>query len=323
MGAEYDNIDTNLKNQVETTDNEELNEIGYPVHVYFIELAKLYMHHVSWQWHPEIEIIIVNHGDIMFMTNDNKVPLHAGQGVIINANVMHSIEALSQDANCSMYSTVFHPAFLFGYGDVRISDKYLLPVITSKSFQYLVLDEEVAEQANLLECVNTIIAYNLIKKHGYELSTKARLCEFWISLMEIVAPAGIPKKSSGGMSLDESRAKNMILYIEQNYADKITLDELAASVHISKSECCRCFKRALNLTPVEYLMKYRISMAATMIQSQDPLANSFSDLAFHVGFNNASYFNKVFKQYLGCTPSEYKRKIKTDPNFNPFKNISL
>lgn len=323
MKAEYDNIDTTSSGENESLENEQPNEIGYPVHVYFIELAKLYMHHVSWQWHPEIEIIIVNHGDIVFLTNDNKEVLHAGQGVIINANVMHSVESLSKDANCSMYSTVFHPAFLFGYGDVLISDKYLLPVITSKSFQYLTLDEEVPEQANLLECINTIIAYNLIKKHGYELNTKARLCEFWISLMDIVAPYNAPKKNTGGMSLDESRAKNMILYIEQHYSEKITLDELAASVHISKSECCRCFKRALNLTPVEYLMKYRISMAATMIQSQDPIATSFSELAFHVGFNNASYFNKVFRQYLGCTPSEYKKKIKTDPNFNPFKNISL
>ena len=300
-----------------------INEIGYPVHVYFLELSKMYMKHVSWQWHPELEIIIVNHGEMEFITNDSKTILRAGQGVIINANVMYSIEPVDEAANCSMYSTVFHPAFLFGYGDVLISDKYLLPVITSPSFQIMILDEEHPEQSKLLELVNGVIADNIIKKFGYELTTKAKLCEFWITLINLVAPTDSNKKVNRCISLDESRTKDMILFIEQHFADKITLDDLASSVHISKSECCRCFKRALNLTPIEYLMKYRIFKAASMIQDQNIPSNSFSDLAFNVGFNNASYFNKVFKQYLGCTPSDYKRKIKTDPNFDPFKKVSL
>ena len=142
-------------------------------------------------------------------------------------------------------------------------------------------------------------------------------------MINLVAPTDSNKKVNRCISLDESRTKDMILFIEQHFADKITLDDLASSVHISKSECCRCFKRALNLTPIEYLMKYRIFKAASMIQDQNIPSNSFSDLAFNVGFNNASYFNKVFKQYLGCTPSDYKRKIKTDPNFDPFKKVSL
>ncbi len=300
-----------------------INEIGYPVHVYFLELSKMYMKHVSWQWHPELEIIIVNHGEMEFITNDSKTILRAGQGVIINANVMYSIEPVDEAANCSMYSTVFHPAFLFGYGDVLISDKYLLPVITSPSFQIMILDEEHPEQSKLLELVNGVIADNIIKKFGYELTTKAKLCEFWITLINLVAPTDSNKKVNRCISLDESRTKDMILFIEQHFADKITLDDLASSVHISKSECCRCFKRALNLTPIEYLMKFRIFKAASMIQDQNIPSNSFSDLAFNVGFNNASYFNKVFKQYLGCTPSDYKRKIKTDPNFDPFKKVSL
>ena len=81
-------------------------------------------------------------------------------------------------------------------------------------------------------------------------------------------------------------------------------------MHISKSECCRCFKRVLQFTPIEYLMRYRILKAATMIQDNDPAYRNISDLAFNVGFNNVSYFNKVFKQYVKCTPSEYKKNLK-------------
>jgi AraC-like DNA-binding protein len=175
----------------------------------------------------------------------------------------------------------------------------------------------------MLECINGVIANNLVKNFGYELSTKAKLCDFWISLLGVVFPdtEASSRKVSGAIPLDESRARDLISCIEDHYSEKITLDELAASVHISKSECCRCFKRALNVTPIEYLMKYRIYMAANLIRNKDPKASSFSDLAYHVGFNNASYFNKVFKQYLNCTPSAYKRKLRQDPNFDPFNSI--
>jgi len=72
------------------------------------------------------------------------------------------------------------------------------------------------------------------------------------------------------------------------------------------------------MTPVEYLMKYRIYMAAFLIQNNDQAAASISNLAFQVGFNNASYFNKVFRQYLQCTPGEFRKKIRQNPDFQPF-----
>lgn len=301
-------------------DNNELgnNEIGYPVHVNFLELNKLYMNRVSWEWHPEIEILIVNHGDVRFMTNDRSEIIHAGQGVVINANTMHSIESVSEDVNCSMYSTVFHPAFLFGYGDLLLSDKYLTPVTTNKAFQYQLLDEGNPDEEKLLEYINEVIASNLMKRFGYELYTKSRLCSFWLELLNMVRPKALPKKVVKNTTTDEKRAKDIIMYMEEHFSEKITLDEVADYIKISKSECCRCFKRALNLTPVEYLMKYRIQQAAFMIKAGDKRAESFQRLALSCGFNNASYFNKVFKEYWGCTPSQYRRKIATEPNFDPF-----
>lgn len=303
--------------------NNSSSDVSYPVYVSFIELLKMYTNRVDWAWHPEIEVIIVNHGSIRFMTNDCKEILEPGQGVIINSNVMHSIEPAYDDPNCSMYSTVFNPSFLINSSDEQMTNKYIKPIIENKSFNYLLLDEEDNEQAKLLNDINSCIADNLIRRFGYELKTKSRLCDFWISLLNIIAPINIPKKVIKSISADEARTKEMIKYMDEHFASKITLDELSQVVHISRSECCRCFKRSLNITPIEYLMKLRISKAANMIQDNDERAKSFSDLAFFVGFNNASYFNKIFRQYMGCTPSEYKRRTKSDPNYNPFTTLKL
>lgn len=303
----------------------EHGDVGFPVQVYYIELSKMYMQRIRWHWHLEIEVIIINHGEAYFLTDDNKWHLHAGEGILVNQNVMHSIQPIDENANCSFYSVVFHPSFLFGYGNTVMSSKYLVPVLSSPTLRILELNEHDPKLEKLMDLTNCVIAANLTKKYGYELVIKSYLCQFWSALLEYVIPQNLTKTKEGNISTDETRVKDAILYIELHFHEQITLEQLANCIHISKSECCRCFKRTLQLTPIEYLMKYRIFRATQLIQRGDPEAHSMSSLAFSVGFNNASYFNKVFKQYLGCTPSEYKRKIKNDPaaETGPFREFQL
>ena len=303
----------------------ELGDVGFPVQVYYIELSKMYMQRIRWHWHLEIEIIIINHGEADFLTDEKKIRLRPGEGILINQNVMHSIQPIDDTANCSFYSVVFHPAFLFGYGNTVMSSKYLVPVISSPVFRIKELNEQDPALEQIMDLTNNVIAANLTKRYGYELVIKSYLCRLWILLLEQVIPQNITKTKEITISTDETRVKDAIIYIEMHFNEPITLEQLAASIHISKSECCRCFKRTLQLTPIEYLMKFRIFRATQMIQRNDPEAHSMSSLAFSVGFNNASYFNKVFKQFLGCTPSEYKHIIKNDPanDAGPFREFQI
>lgn len=313
---------TASKTAQETT---KYGEIGYPVQVYYIELSKMYMHRIRWHWHDEIEILIVNHGEAFFLADDQKLHLCAGQGILINQNIIHSVQSIGTGANCTMYSVTFHPSFLFGYGNTMMSSKYLVPIVNSPALKTVELHERDPWHEKLLDTINSVIAINMTKKYGYELLTKSYLCQLWALLLEQIAPQNITKNKQLTLSMDETRVKEAILYIEQHYQEQITLEQLAESIHISKSECCRCFKRTLQLTPIEYLMKYRIFQAASMLQKDAPEARSMSSLAFSVGFNNASYFNKIFKQYLDCTPSEYKRSVKNDSSSDdgPFKKLKL
>lgn len=297
-------------------------EIGYPVHVYYIELSKMYMQRIRWHWHPELEIMIINHGEAMLITDDEKLYLKPGQGVIINQNVMHSLQPVDAKADCSLYTTIFHPNFLFGYGNTLISGKFMAPIINSPVFKTMLLDESNPAEEKLIDTVNSIIATNMTKKYGYELITKSYLCQFWVQLLEQIVPQN-KNSNQNTLSLDEMRVKEAIMYIEEHYFEHISLEQLADSVHISKSECCRCFKRTLQLTPIEYLMKYRIFKASTLIQSNDPIADSISTLALSVGFNNVSYFNKIFKQYLKCTPREYKKGVNNNPDDSVFTGMTI
>ena len=255
--------------------------LDYPVAVYRIDLNMMYLNLIHWHWHSEIELIVIKEGAAEFSVGDNMYVLSPGDTLFINRNVMHSVHPHNEQ-NCIFHSIVFSPNYIFGYGHSVFSSAYLL--------------------------TSEIIKINLQKSFGYELLTKSYLIQIWLLLLNHIQdlphdhiPAYDPQ-----VVLDESRTKAAITYIMEHYEEPITLQDIADSIHISKSECCRCFKRCLQLTPFDYLLKYRIYSAVDLL-AQDSSTLSISDIALKVGFNSSSYFNKLFKKYIGYTPSAYKK----------------
>lgn len=284
----------------------EQNDFGtldYPVNVFYLDLRKSYINRIRWHWHEEMEILIIHDGLAEVSTNDTSYTLKSGQGIIINQNVMHSIYPLNQK-KCTFYSVVFHPDFLFGHQSSYLQTQFLLPIQNFRLFKMLVLDETNEWHKRIIDAINDVITVNMAKPFGYEIATKGYLCRFWselISKLLQIKPAPPPH-----VSLDEQRVKQAMLYIRTHHAEPISLGEIADSVHISKSECCRCFARTLQMSPFEYLMKYRIFEATKKMMEHPSEPMSIADLALSVGFNNTSYFNKLFKKYLGCTPTYYR-----------------
>lgn len=308
---------------VKTYDNlyvqEDFGTLDYPVAVSYLDLSKSYMNRIRWHWHEEMEILIINNGFAEVVTDDASYPLKLGQGIIINQNVMHSIQSMDQK-NCTFYSLVFHPDFLFGHKSSYLHTQFLLPIQNYHLFKILVLNETNPWHEHMLDAVNDTIAANVTKQFGYEIATKGYLCHFWSELI-----SKLPKLDTAPpphVSLDEQRVKQAMLFIRKHHADPISLEEIADSIHISKSECCRCFSRTLQMTPFEYLMRYRILEATKKMIEQIKEPMSIADIALSVGFNNVSYFNKLFKKFLGCTPTYYRtHKIpsgETAQNNGPF-----
>lgn len=292
----------NYENMYEMTN---FGTLDYPVSVYYLDLRKSYMNRINWHWHEEMEIIIINDGIAEVATDDSTYKIEPGQGIIINQNVMHSVYSLD-DKNCTFYSIVFHPDFLFGPKISSLHAQFLLPVQNSQLFKIMVLNEKNPWHERMIDALNDAIAANVTKSFGYEIATKGHLCRFWAEMISRLPQMTTVPFTSAHTSLDEQRVKQAMLYIRTHHAEPISLEQIAASVHISKSECCRCFSRTLQMTPFEYLMKYRILEATRKMSEHPQTPMSIADLASSVGFNNTSYFNKLFKKYMGCTPTYYR-----------------
>lgn len=277
--------------------------LDYPVNARCLDLRKSYMNWIRWHWHEEMEIIIVDQGIAEVSTDDATYLIKPGQGLIINQNVMHCIHAHNKK-NCIFLSLVFHPDFIFGHKSNYLQTEYLLPMQNYQLFKAFFLDESAPWHERMLKTLTDIIDLNLNRHFGYEIATKGYLCHFWVELLRQLPHPDTPALSHA--SQDEQRVKEAMLFIRTHYAESLTLQEIADSIHVSKSECCRCFARTLQMSPFEYLMKYRIYESTKKLMDSEQDFGSIADLALSVGFNNTSYFNKLFKKFLGCTPTYYR-----------------
>lgn len=278
----------------------------YPVSVYYVDFSQMFMGSVRHHWHSEMEIDFVKNGNAVFNIGDEKVEVREGNAIIINSNRIHSVEPLDSN-QCMVLSVLFSPDYIFGGDSSFITTKYREPVRNNYDFPYELIERGKISHKKGLDCITQILNDNLHKSYGYELITKSNLCKLWIWLLEIRNRDR--QKKSQALIIDEDRVKQGILYIHQHFSENITLDDLAYAVSLSKSECCRCFKRAVDFKPFDYVLKYRIYMSAMMMQRGE-YATSVNGLAQAAGFNNASYFNKIFKTYLGMTPTKYREIIK-------------
>ena len=97
--------------------------------------------------------------------------------------------------------------------------------------------------------------------------------------------------------------KEMAAYIGGNYGRKLTLEDIAAAGHVSRSKCCQIFRRFMGQTPIEYLNTYRLKLSRNLLIETD---KSVTEIALACGFNHLSYFSRIFYRTFGATPIEYR-----------------
>lgn len=284
----------------------------YPLAVYFVKPDEYFLNNIPWHWHEEIEIDVVKEGNAIFTIGDDVIKVPTGNAIIIKSNVFHAIK--SEESDCSIISIIFSSSILFSDMISAMSITYLNPFANSTDKVKFINPSDRIGKA-LFSYIEDIIDYNLNREYGYELLTKSALYQFWFLLVKDMPHKEFTRRNIENVdkiSADEERIKDAITFIQHNYPDNISLEDIAASVFLSKSECCRLFKRTINLTPFEYLTRYRILQACDIMIKSQRNDESISYVASLVGFNSASYFNKLFKEYVGCTPTEFRNKSKTE-----------
>ncbi len=100
--------------------------------------------------------------------------------------------------------------------------------------------------------------------------------------------------------------KPVLEYIDSNYGQTITLNELSRIAGMSPKYFCSYFHSIIHRTPIDYLNYYRIERACSELSTSDL---TLTEVAYRCGFSDVCYFIKTFKRYKGITPRRYRLNI--------------
>ena len=99
------------------------------------------------------------------------------------------------------------------------------------------------------------------------------------------------------------------LYIEKNYAEKLTVDQLAEKFTISRRNFERRFKKACGNSPIEYIQRVKIEAAKKSLEST---RENINEVMYAVGYTDSKSFRAIFKKNTGLSPIEYKQRYNRE-----------
>lgn len=254
---------------------------------------------VPAHWHNDVELIVIKKGTGTISVDMEPQTVSAGDIILVRPGQIHSISQHDNDA-MEYENILFRPDLLYSqntdlrtleYFDLYFNPEYDLPWHINHSN---------SSHKELAECINAIDTLCSERPRYYELSVKAYLFQFFYLLFSCQES---PVYSTGRKSLD--KVKKMIAYIEEHYMEPITVQSAADYMGFSNSHFMKFFKQNMHTTFTSYLNHYRLTIAGRLLLTTD---DNILVISEKTGFNNLSYFNRLFKQYFHMTPREYRVK---------------
>lgn len=270
----------------------------FPFLVSYQKLSEYESGSFMWHWHPEIEITYVQKGTMCYKVNHMVYHLKEGDIVFNNSGVLHS-GTMENQKDCAYIPVTFDSRLIYGFFQSTVNSKYVDPVIQDSMLPAICINQSEPWHKPFREYLLRIIDLDEKKPDFYELDITICLQSMWRLLLEHIT---YEPQASRENSLEYDRIKKILSYIEENYQNKITLNDIAGHIHLCESECTRLFKRHMNTTLFAFLQEYRIERSLEFLRADQPV----SAVADKAGFSDPNYYSKVFAKIKGCSPREYR-----------------
>ena len=255
---------------------------------------------VPLHWHSEIELIAIKKGQGIVSVDLQKRTVHSGDIVFIRPGQLHSIE---QDGKHRMeYENIILKQRLLVSGDSDLcAVKYIRPLMDGTLCSDTFLTSELPYHEQAVSCIRNIDLLCDSRPDGYHLAVKGLLSCFFFLLITNSTQKKDPPPAVQAKSLE--KIKTVLKYVEEHYTERISIEDMAALTYYSKSHFMKFFKSKMGTGFTEYLNDYRLTMAERMLRSTD---FSVLEIAGASGFDNLSYFNRLFKRKYGLSPGKWR-----------------
>ncbi len=251
-------------------------------------------------WHEEMEIIKVQSGRGAFYVDGTKYTADAGDILVLRPFVMHSINRLDE-SDMEMDAIVFNLRLLETSEADMCTLKYFAPLLNEKHSVPVVVRTSDSWYHPFDQSMTSILMCDL-NKEGAELELKANL--YWMfyhlynnRLMNVSANVTEDKH--------QYTVRKALEFIRAEYMNEISVDKVAKQCGYSEFYIMKLFKQYTGESLVDYINNYRLTVAGKLLRDTD---DDIATIAYQVGFNNVSYFNRQFKRQYGMTPREFRKQ---------------
>ncbi len=260
-------------------------------------------HSIDLHKHEFAEIIYITNGECIQHINGATYPSRRGDLFFINRGSTHAFSPVN---SFNYYNICFSPETVVK----RIIDRQNATDLISLS----ALEEIQSETMNVCrftfegeerQWIEALLR-DMHKEYTADKSERNAILESYMTILlakilrKVHATHSNERKEVG----DVWRALSE--FIDENLDQKLTLEDLAQKCFYNPSYFSRTFKQKFGVSPVEYITKERVAMAASLLSSTQ---FSMDEIAERCGFGDKSSLYRAFEKYYGCSPSEYRKTL--------------
>ncbi|WP_127849681.1 helix-turn-helix transcriptional regulator [Lacticaseibacillus hulanensis] len=247
-------------------------------------------------WHDDWEFFAPIVGGLHVFVNGRDYPVAEGTGLLVNSDRLH-YAFTARRTDCRFVDLALNPDML---GQLKGTDiSQLRRKMSLAAPDVVELTTTTPWQATILDRLHLLgNAYRFGGSDPLTVATEA------LAICTRVLPRiHVADEPMRGPIAGEQRAFQMVDFIQQHYFEPLTASQIAASVHISRSQCFNLFQEVLHTGPNAYLQQVRLERAAAELRTT---RKSVAEIAQDCGFGTASHLIATFKGVMGVTPRKYR-----------------
>ncbi len=254
---------------------------------------------IPLHWHEEMELIVVKKGRGIIAIDMEEYQVAEGDIVFLLPDQIHSITQ-KQDEIMEYENIMFRLSVLMSGNQEYCTRKFIQPFLDADTLREPVIKHTHKRAGVYKKSIEKLDEVCREKIYGYQLVVKSILLELVFSLIQHNDLLNAPKENR----LKEN-IKNLLHYLEDHYGEKITVGDAAQICYYSDSHFMKYFKEYMGVTFVDYLNQFRLIKASELLIGTN---QSVTGIAQSCGFDNISYFNRLFRKRFSMTPKEYRVK---------------
>lgn len=256
---------------------------------------------LPWHWHEGFEAILCVEGALSLTVAHTTVTLEGGSAAFINAWRPH---CASGSPKAHIRSVVYDEALVAGGVGTAIAQRYTTPLKTAAGIDLMLF--EPGDEAGKAFCNHLAQAVEQLELEpaGYEIVARDHISQLTLLAWEC---AGKQAALGGKNPIKAERAKLMRDFIAEHYAEKLTMEQVAAAADVCEREGLRCFTEIVGMSPSRYLLLFRLARGAELLSST---GLGVAEVAHAVGIKSPSNFTQLFRRDYHCTPREYRARTQ-------------